>query len=40
MSNKIKDMEVRNNTYYFFDDIFKHFDLSNLKIHESHAKII
>ena len=33
MSNKIKDISIRNHTHYFFDDIIniKNFDPSNIK---------
>ena len=34
MSNKIKDIDIKNHTYYFFDDIIiniKHFDLNDIK---------
>ena len=41
MSNEVKDIEIKNRTYYFFDDIvsIKNFDLNNIKINESHKKI-
>ena len=34
MSNKVKDIEVKNSTYYFFNDIIniKKFDPNNIKI--------
>ena len=34
MSNKVTDMDMKNHTYYFFDDIIsiKNFDLNNIKI--------
>ena len=34
MSNKIKDIVIKNHTYYFFDDIIivKNFDPNNIKI--------
>ena len=34
MSNKIKYIDIKNYTYYFFDDIIniKNFDLNNIKI--------
>ena len=40
MSNKVKDMDIRNSTYYFFDDIFdkKNFDLHNIIINENSHK--
>ena len=36
MSNKVKDKIIKNQTYYFFDDIIniKIFDLSNIQIDE------
>ena len=36
MSNKVKDIDIKNQTYYFFDDIIniKNFDQNNIKIHE------
>ena len=36
MSNKIKDRDIKNHTYYFFDDNIniKNFDLNNIKIDE------
>ena len=42
MSNKVKDVDVRNHTYYFFDDIIniKNFDASNIKIDEMPYKSI
>ena len=34
MSNKVKDIDKRNRTYYFFNDIIniKNFDPNNIKI--------
>ena len=34
MSNKIKDINIKNHTFYFFDDIIniKYFDTNNTKI--------
>ena len=34
MSNKIKDIDINNRTYYFFDDIIniENFDSNNIKI--------
>ena len=34
MSNKVKDIDKRNRTYYFFNDIMniKNFDPNNIKI--------
>ena len=42
MSNKVKDVDVRNHTYYFFDDIIniRNFDASNIKIDEMSYKSI
>ena len=36
MSNKIKDIDIKNHTYYFLDDIIniKTFDPNNIKIDE------
>ena len=36
MSNKIKDISIKNHTYYFFVDIIniKKFDSNNIKIDE------
>ena len=36
MSNKVKDININNHTYYFFDDIIniKHFDQNNTKTDE------
>ena len=36
MSNKVKDIDIKNRTYYFFDDIIniKKFDPNNIKIDE------
>ena len=36
MSNKVKDIDIKNQTYYFFNDIIniKNFDQNNIKIHE------
>ena len=36
MSNKVKDIDIKNRTYYFFNDIIntKHFDPNNIKIDE------
>ena len=36
MSNKVKDIDIKKRTYYFFYDIIniKNFDLSNIKIDE------
>ena len=35
MSNNVKDVNMKNHTYYFFDDInIKDFDPNNIKIDE------
>ena len=36
MSNKVKDINIKNHTYYFFDGIIniKDFDPNNIKIDE------
>ena len=41
MSNKFKDINIKNHTYYFFDDIIniKNFDPKTLKQMKSHTKI-
>ena len=42
MSNKVKDIYIKNRTYYFFNDIIsiKNFDLNNIKIDEKLYKNI
>ena len=42
MSNKVKDIETKNQIYYFFDDIIniKNSDTSNIKIDEKSYKDI
>ena len=42
MSNKVKDIDIRNCTYYFFNDIIniKNFDPNNIKIDEKSYKNI
>ena len=42
MSNKVKDINVKNRTYYFFNDIIniENFDPSNIKIDEKSYKNI
>ena len=37
MSNILKDIDIKNHTYYFFDDItnIKHFDRNKIKINEN-----
>ena len=36
MSNKVKDVDIKNNTYYFLNDIInvKNFDPNNIKTNE------
>ena len=42
MSNKVKDMSIKNHTCYFFDDVIniEIFDPNNIKIHEKPYKNI
>ena len=42
MSNKVKDINIKNRTYYFFNDIIniKNFDPDNIKIDENSYKDI
>ena len=42
ISNKVKDVNITNGTYYFFNDIIdiKNFDLNNIKIDEKSYKNI
>ena len=41
MSNKVKDIDMKNRTYYFFDYISKkNFNLNNIKIDEKSCKNI
>ena len=42
MSNKVKDIDIKNLTYYFFNDIFntKKFDQNNIKIDKKSYKNI
>ena len=42
MSNKVKDIDINNQTYYFFSDIvnIKNFDPNNIKINENSYKDI
>ena len=42
MSNKIKDIDLKSHTYYFFDDIIniKNFDPNNTKKEEKSYKNI
>ena len=42
MNNNVKDINIKNNTYYFFDDIIniKEFDPNNIKLDEKSYKNI
>ena len=42
MSNKVKDIDIKNRTYYFFNDIIniKNFDPHNIEIDEKSYKNI
>ena len=42
MSNKFKDISIKNHTCYFFDDVvnIKLYDLNNIKIDETSFKNI
>ena len=42
MSNKLKDIDIKNHTYYFFDDIIniKNFDPKKIKIDDESYKNI
>ena len=42
MSNKFKDMSIKNTTYYFFNDIINidNFDSNNIKMDEKSYKNI
>ena len=42
MSNKFKDIDIKNRTYYFFDDIInmKNFDPNKIKIDKKSYKDI
>ena len=42
MSNKVKDVDIKNCTYYFFNDIIdiKDFDPNNIKIDEKSQKAL
>ena len=42
MSNKVKNIHIKNRTYYFFNDTIniKNFDLNNIKIDEKSYKNI
>ena len=41
MSNKVKDIDIKNSTYCFFSDIYiKIFDPNNIKIDEKPYKSI
>ena len=41
MSKKVKALDIKNRTYYFFNDIviIENFDPNNIKIDEKHIKI-
>ena len=41
MSNKVKDIRIKNHIYYFFDDIIniKNFDSNNIEIDEKPYKV-
>ena len=41
MINKVKDIDIKNHRYYFFNDIIniKNSDPNNIKIDETHTKI-
>ena len=38
MSKKVKDISIKNDTYYFFGAIISIFDLNNIKINEKSYK--
>ena len=42
MSTKVKDIDIKNRTYYFFNDIIniKHFNPNNIKTYEKSYKNI
>ena len=42
MSNKVRDVDIKNRTYYFFNDMIniKNFDLNNIKLDEESYKNI
>ena len=42
MSNKVKDVDIKNRTYYFFNDMIniENFDLNNIKLDEESYKNI
>ena len=42
MSNKVKDIDIKNRTYYFFNDMInkKNFDPNNIKLDEKSYKNI
>ena len=42
MSNKVNDIDIKNRTYYFFNDIIniENFGLNNVKIDKRSCKII
>ena len=41
MRNEVQDIEIKNSTYYFFNDIIniKNFDANNIKIDEKSQKL-
>ena len=41
MSNEVLDIDIKNSTYYFFNDIIniKNFDANNIKINEKSKKL-
>ena len=42
MSNKVRDVDIKNRTYYFFNDMIniENFDLNNIKLDEESYKNI
>ena len=42
MGNKVKNIDIKNRTYYFFDDIIniKNFDQNNIKLDEKSYKMM
>ena len=41
INNKVKEIDIKNGTYYYFNDIInmKNLDPNNIKIDESHTKM-
>ena len=37
MSNKLKNIDIKNRTYYFLNDMISKIDASNIKIDKSHT---